>query len=179
MTTEDFSFPTEKIPSSTIDSPPLWRSPTASSSTADDRQEITSKEEEQLSTEVGKKLAGFNPIRSLSCTGRGRKRDGVEEGENEDLQEEKMDSLWEDFNEELWSCRSSRADSDMFSGDHHHHQMVELDRVDQALKLSKTRNNKPHSMVIVLKILKKLFLLQNHSPTHHHHNRKLKTSRPL
>ncbi|GMN60614.1 hypothetical protein TIFTF001_029718 [Ficus carica] len=174
MTTEDFSFPTENFPSSKIDSPPLWHSSPVSSG-VNSHQELTSKDDEKRSIRIGKKPANFNQRRSLSCVDHGRKmakRPGEKEGITD--QEEKMDLLWEDFNEEL--NLGSRVDSDKCSGDH---QMADFGCV-KGLKLSRTRNNNKPSMIIVLKMLKKLFLLENISPTnnHHHYHSKLKTSRP-
>lgn len=162
MTTEDFSFPTENVPSC-IESPPLWHSSPAASS-SDSHQEETAKELEEVRTER----------RRFSCIENGQKiakRDGNEEEEED--QEETMDLLWENFNEELSRSQSSlRANSEKFSGD----QIVAMGRVNQTLTFSRTKDKPP--MFMVLKVLRKLFMLHNHNSHHHHHHQhKLKTSR--
>ncbi|POO00237.1 hypothetical protein TorRG33x02_040150 [Trema orientale] len=164
MTTEDFSFPTGNFPSC-IESPPLWHSSPAASSTSDsDHQEEAPKLEEEEEVVV-------SAASDFSCIENGQKmvkRDGKEkqdedEDDEDDDEGEKMDLLWENFNEEGQSS-SSRADSDNFD-------RVKGGCVHQALKLSRTRN-KP-AMVMVLKILRKLFLLHH---SHHHHQNKLKSA---
>ncbi|PON58449.1 hypothetical protein PanWU01x14_166610 [Parasponia andersonii] len=170
MITEDFSFPTGNFPSC-IESPPLWHSSPAASSTDSDHQEETPKLEEEEEEEEEVVVSGAS---EFSCIENGQKmvkRDGKEkqdedEDDEDDDEGEKMDLLWENFNEEGQSS-SSRADSDNF-------ERVKGGCVHQALKLSRTRN-KP-AMVMVLKILRKLFLLHNSHHHHHHHQNKLKSS---
>ena len=164
MTTEDFRFPTENVPSF-IESPPLWHSSPAASGTDSDNEEETAKEEISTRRGATNKAVNFTERRRLSRIENGQKRDeNKEEDEDDDDRYETMDLLWENFEELSRSHSSSRADSDKSSGDG----MVEVCCV-QSLKLSRTRN-------MVLKVLRKLFLPHNNSHHHHHHN-KLKTRR--
>eukprot|EP00262_Sarcandra_glabra_P001463 TRINITY_DN1157_c3_g1_i1.p1 TRINITY_DN1157_c3_g1~~TRINITY_DN1157_c3_g1_i1.p1 ORF type:complete len:170 (+),score=32.25 TRINITY_DN1157_c3_g1_i1:152-661(+) len=78
--------------------------------------------------------------------------------DNKCLEEERMDMLWEDFNDELERSKAIGSESDTGSP-----QMAELCCV-QALKMSKSSSMLPHrrqSLLVVLKVLKKLFLLHN------------------
>ena len=148
-----------------MDSPPLWHSSPAASSgpaTREDR-ETTAKEGERKHSEIGQ-------IRSFSCIqtgGRKTAKRGEERGGDGDG-EERMDLLWENFNEDLARSRSSRFEND-------DRQIVEIGCNVQAVKKSRTsrngggHNNKP-AMVMVLKVLKKLFLTHSHSNSHHHHH---------
>lgn len=166
-TTEEFSFPTstDLYPYS-IDSPPLWRlSPAASPDVflhskgkqqeedcfpgsqradEDDHEERKSNSQEDHN---GWKLSDK----------------GVAEDE-----EEKMDILWEDFNEEELprSGSSSRCSEDMVAtgcgGGH-------------SLKLSKTNvdmfspSPRRAGMLVFMRVLRKLFLLHNsHRPSNSH-----------
>ncbi|XP_021647529.2 uncharacterized protein LOC110640513 [Hevea brasiliensis] len=127
MATEDFSFPTfTDTTSSAIDSPPLWRlSPVAS---PDSCHRITKTEEEEEEEEedsdqeedyqdcfpTQKPIKDSTQRKSFSWAERGGGAKLDDDGKDED-KEEKMDMLWEDFNDELLMKRirsSSRFDSD-------------------------------------------------------------------
>ncbi|XVF29980.1 hypothetical protein REPUB_Repub16aG0018000 [Reevesia pubescens] len=155
-TTEEFSFPTttDLYPCG-IDSPPLWRlSPAASPDVFLDRKakDCSTTEEEEEEVCFPGRPDEHEERKSFSYVEKGSKLSKKVVGEDE---EEKMDLLWEDFNEELPRSRSSSS-----SGDH----MVELG-CGQALKLSK--NNAPMfsprrtSMLVFMKALRRLFLLHN------------------
>ncbi|XP_004295067.1 PREDICTED: uncharacterized protein LOC101303684 [Fragaria vesca subsp. vesca] len=150
MTTEDFSFPAVHKSSSTrsIDFPPLWRpSP-------------CHEDEEDHSTPVEEDC---NQRKSFACV----------EGVDDDQiivgildQDEKMDMLWEDFNEELYPARSTT--SEYVSGN-----MLQLGCVGLgAFNLSKSNAATSGSaitnpgMVLIVRVLKRLFFLHNS----HHHN---------
>ncbi|KAJ7973943.1 Glutamate-1-semialdehyde 2,1-aminomutase 1 [Quillaja saponaria] len=158
MATEEFSFPAigETNPCS-IDSPPLWNlSPAASPNSyhieteKEEARKYSSDSKEDKEDCFAQKLNKYNQRHSFSCVENSLK------GLGGDDEEDKMDLLWEDFNEELSSTTGSATTSSR--------DMVELGCV-QALTMSKTSgagfsNRKPAGMVI-LKVLKKLFLLHN------------------
>ncbi|XWS23344.1 hypothetical protein CRYUN_Cryun28dG0005000 [Craigia yunnanensis] len=150
--TEDFSFPTTACG---IDSPPLWRlSPAASPDVFSDRKA------KECSTEEGEEEDCFpdgpdkrQERKGFSNLEKGSKLSKKVVDEDED-EEEKMDLLWEDFNEELPISRSSRSSGNM----------VELG-CGQTLKLSKNNgamfSPKRPGMLVFMRVLRKLFLLHN------------------
>ena len=145
-TTEEFSFPTTTLlyPCG-IDSPPLWR---LSPAVFLDRKAKECSTREVEEEEEGDKEDCF-PDRPDKHQERKMSKKVVNEDE-----EEKMDLLWEDFNEELPRSRSSSS-----SG-----YMVEL-RSAQALKLSKNNaamfSPRRPSMLVFMRVLRKLSLLHN------------------
>ncbi|KAJ7969707.1 Glutamate-1-semialdehyde 2,1-aminomutase 1 [Quillaja saponaria] len=155
MAAEEFSFPAigDSYPCS-IDSPPLWHlSPAASHNPYHCETEKNDSKGE--GKEVGEdcfsqQLITYNQRHSLSCVENGPKRLA------EDDEEDKMDLLWEDFNEELNSTTGSATSSSR--------EMVEVGCV-QTLTMSKTSgaglSKRKPGMVVILKVLKKLFLLHN------------------
>ncbi|XWS24833.1 hypothetical protein CRYUN_Cryun27aG0018900 [Craigia yunnanensis] len=160
MATEEFSFPTttDLYPCG-IHSPPLWRlSPAASPdvfldrkakecSTRDEKGEDGDEEEDCFPDRPDK----HQERKSFSYVEKGSKLSKKVVAEDE---EEKMDLLWDDFNEELPRSRSSRSSEDM----------VELGCA-QALKLSKSSaamfSPRRPGMLVFLRVLRKLFLLHN------------------
>ena len=154
-TTEEFSFPTTACG---IDSPPLWSlSPAASPDVFLDRKakECSTREEEEGEEEdcFPDGPDNHQERKSFSNLEKSSKLSGKVVDEDED-EEEKMDLLWEDFNEELPRRRSSR-----FSGD-----TVELG-CSQTLKLSKNNaamfSPRRPGMLVFMRVLRKLFLLHN------------------
>ncbi|OMO94557.1 hypothetical protein COLO4_16292 [Corchorus olitorius] len=140
MANEDFSFPTtaDLFPCG-IDSPPLWRlSPAASPDVFLDRKSKQEEEEDCfLDIVEDKDHDQDQERRSISYVERSKKVVAEEE-------EEKMDLLWEDFNEELATSGSSK----------------------EALKLSETNAasamfapRRPAGMLVFMRVLRKLFLL--------------------
>ncbi|VVA37914.1 PREDICTED: AT1G71910 [Prunus dulcis] len=167
MATQDFSFPTHKFPC-TIDSPPLWRLSPAASSKVDDQNHSEEEEEEEDDEE---EIVNINVKycdqrrKSFSYIERGTKMvEKDQESRDHDHGEEKMDMLWEDFNEELKSRSNTTSD---YSGGLSR-EMLHLGCV-KAFKLTKTNGDhalstrKP-SVVAVMKVLKRLFFLHN---SHH------------
>ncbi|OAY35211.1 hypothetical protein MANES_12G081400v8 [Manihot esculenta] len=139
VSAEDFSFPkiTNPLPQFSV-SPSLWH--VSSVVYPDDEREA----------------AGFADYKSSSC---------FESGELDE--EEKMDMLWEDFNEELQRV-SSLSNKNQLSDQRSlssagGHQDLQLCCV-QALNMSKPGSiyqPKKQSLVLVVKVLKKIFSLQN------------------
>nr|POE53076.1 hypothetical protein CFP56_59315 [Quercus suber] len=120
MATEDFSFPTigDKF-SCGIDSPPLWNlSPIASPNSRHEEPPKGSAKEEgnDLKDEKDycfwpKPIEYIRQRKSFSHVETGGKlviKDGKEDGDHE---EQKMDMLWENFNEELSKNSSSRSNT--------------------------------------------------------------------
>ncbi|KAK6257896.1 hypothetical protein QUC31_001355 [Theobroma cacao] len=152
--TEEFSFPTTAaLYPCGIDSPPLWRlSPAASPDVFLDRKakECSTREEEDCFPDRPEKK--HQERKSFSYVEKGSKVSSKKVAAEDE--EEKMDLLWEDFNEELPTSRSSRSSGDM----------VELGCA-QALKLSK--NNaamfppRRPGMLVFMRVLRKLFLVHN------------------
>ncbi|OAY58593.1 hypothetical protein MANES_02G191100v8 [Manihot esculenta] len=176
MATEDFSFPTfTDTTSSAIDSPPLWRlSPAASpdsSHTKAEEEDSDQEDDYQFCFPTHKPTQR----KSFSWVEHGGRAANLNDEEDK---EEKMDMLWEDFNEEL-SIKRSRSSSRFDSNHHHLHRTVNMGRVHQLQSLrssNKTssamvspRKNTPATstagFVVFMKVLKKLFLLHNsHQP---------------
>ncbi|XP_040998160.1 uncharacterized protein LOC121244204 [Juglans microcarpa x Juglans regia] len=172
-TDQDFSFPIigDNFPCS-IDSPPLWHlSPAASANSChEEEEEANSCHEEEEEEEEEEDCFAPKPIqnsqrRSFSYVkGGGKLMNGEKEDDDE---EEKMDMLWEDFNEELM-CRitscSSRSNA-YASSSRDNNNMVELGCVKAMAATPKNpgtalSTRKP-GMLVMMKVLKKLFLLQN------------------
>lgn len=155
MATEDFSFPVivNDFPCP-IDSPPLWHlSPAASPNSCQEEPAATrgkgNKEEDEEDCFASETTRNIQR-KSFSCV----------HGKEDDHEEEKMDMLWEDFNEEL--ARASNARTSASSS----RDRVELGCV-KGLITSKNNGagalstKKPGMVVIVKLVLKKLFLLQS------------------
>ncbi|XP_062020256.1 uncharacterized protein LOC133736682 [Rosa rugosa] len=150
MATDDFSFPTVHKSSSTsnIHFPPLWRPSPAAACTGDEEDHAA------LITSPVENIEGVDDDQIIVSSD---VRD----------QEEKMDMLWEDFNEELYPVRST-SDYSYASGE-----MLQLGCVGLgAFNLSKSNAARNSStitnpgVVVIVKLLKKLFFLHNS----HHHN---------
>ncbi|CAK9155492.1 unnamed protein product [Ilex paraguariensis] len=159
MATEDFSFPTiTDTPPRFIESPPLWRSPSLASHQVETRREASRADDHGENTFPVPKQISYSQRKSFSCIERGAR---IESSDDED---DKMDMLWEDFNEEFSRSCESGLESDISPG-----RMVELSCV-QALKLSKNGGHalarkRPPSLVVFMKVLKKFFLVHNsHRP---------------
>ncbi|TKY46147.1 hypothetical protein E2542_SST28183 [Spatholobus suberectus] len=148
MDTEEFSFPRiSDTCAHNIDSPPLWNlSPAASPNPYQGNKGGANKC-------FGAKIVAEARRKSFSNVENVRKRIGLEEGED------RMDLLWEDFNEELYSTTTGSATSSS-------REVVEF-RCAPALTVAKTNNgallptkNKP-GMVVIVKVMKKLFSINN------------------
>jgi hypothetical protein len=166
MATEDFSFPTtgDTFPPCSIDSPPLWRlSPAASpNSSHEEPPNGAAKGEDHRNDEEDCFATGqikCSQRKSFSSVEGCRRVANDDDDDDDDDEEDKMDMLWEDFNEEL-SRNSSTSRSNTSSS----RDIVELG-CGKALTASKTHGTtlttrKP-GMVVIMKVLKKLFLMQN------------------
>lgn len=176
MASEEFTFPiiSNDTSPATIDSPPLWHLSPASSP----EPYFHHRKEENK----------FLCIQRKSCSDipNPNSNQDEEEDQEEEEKDEKMDVLWEDFNEELYKAKSTNLEE--FS-----HDMVEMGCV-QALKLSSSSSskangvifssssstskngngNKAGNMLVFMKVLKKLFLLQHHHQQQQHHHRSIK-----
>ncbi|RDX80021.1 hypothetical protein CR513_39475, partial [Mucuna pruriens] len=148
MDTEEFSFPRiNDTCAHNIDSPPLWNlSPAASPNPYQGKK----KGENDC---FGAKLVAESQRKSFSYVENVRKRIGLEE------EEDRMDLLWEDFNEELYSTTTGSATSSS-------REVVEF-RCASALTVAKSNDgalfptrNKP-GMVLIVKVIKKLFSINN------------------
>ncbi|KAL6962039.1 hypothetical protein U1Q18_036994 [Sarracenia purpurea var. burkii] len=168
---DDFSFSTTAdISPCLIGSPPLWHRSTLST--------VSLREEPQ--TEAPKRDFGFEDenghfAAAKSINSRQRKsfsyieRGGGARATRDDGDEEeaeKMDVLWEDFNEEIWSTRRSGIEySDTSPG-----RAGDFGCVG-ALKFSRTGgggtvfSSKKRGVVVFMKVLKKVFLIQNSHPS--------------
>lgn len=154
---EDFSFPatTTDSPPRFIDSPPLWRcSPSpAPSPTAghEKREKLKGKE---VDDEEKFNLWSFQKFRARSI-------DKKNSNSHDEDEEEKMDMLWEDLNDEFSrSCGKMAQNSDTSSPGRE----VQINCV-KALKLSKANGHmlsgKKPSILVFIKVLKKVFLMHN------------------
>lgn len=148
MDTEEFSFPRiSDTCSHNIDSPPLWNlSPAASPNP----YQGSRRGENDC---FGAKLVAEVHRKSFSYVENRRGKNGFEE------EEDKMDLLWEDFNEQLYSTTTGSATSSS-------REVVEF-RCAQELTVAKTchngllpSKNKP-AMVVIVKVIKKLFSIHN------------------
>ncbi|KAK4784501.1 hypothetical protein SAY86_018869 [Trapa natans] len=129
MDGEDFSFPatTHSLPFS-IDSPPLWQGPSAASSAP------------TAAASVGKQ------------EGKGHQN---AKGRSLSLDEEKMDMLWEDFNEETWPPLALQRNNGKGS-----RKMVKMGGCGSIKGWSiSSDNSEKLGVVALLKILRKLFLI--------------------
>ncbi|XP_022932537.1 uncharacterized protein LOC111439032 [Cucurbita moschata] len=163
---DDFSFPTALEPYSRcgIDSPPLWRlSPTASPISY--RQKTAS----NRSFRDDQKSDRFASVRFSASLQRRRRfsSDAAMDGEEEEeeVAAEKMDVLWENFNEELSRSGRSRL---MKTAEMEEIEIVKARRRMAELNLSETSSavatrRKATGKTAFVKALKKLFLLHNKS----------------
>ena len=156
--TEEFSFPkvsTNPIPHFTI-SPSLWRV-----------SSLVYPDDNNLDEDNNVRDGGDGFCRN-SCAYLEEskiKRETTTDGARLESSEEKMDMLWEDFNEEIHTVdKKKEAKSKRLSrsrgldSQSEDLQMVEFCCL-QALKMSKT--SKRTNMVVVMKALKKFFFLRN------------------
>ncbi|KAL2335037.1 hypothetical protein Fmac_016250 [Flemingia macrophylla] len=148
METEEFTFPRiNDTCAHNIDSPPLWNlSPAAS---PNPYQGNKGGEDDCF----GAKLVAKPQRKSFSYVENCRRRIGLEG-------EERMDLLWEDFNEELYSPPTTGSATSSSREE------VEF-RCAPPLNVVKTNKgtllptrNKP-SMVVIVKVMKKLFSINN------------------
>ncbi|CAN4119547.1 unnamed protein product [Withania somnifera] len=157
---DDFSFPTiTNTPPRFLESPPLWRTTSVASShlqrkprndhsitASTKREDHDSKENLDMSPLISNKSNYINHRKSFSyIEGAAAMKRMIEDDEDEE--EEKMDMLWENLNEEK-SNQIKTCGKD-------HIKKVEYKCV-KSLNLSKA--SKRPGLVVLLKILKKVFL---------------------
>lgn len=137
MATEDFTFEfpitTTTPPPPSVDSPPWWY--------------VTSSSSGHEKKEANDENKGVEGSIKAESEGGGNISDGEEE--------EKMDLLWEGFNEEM-----SRNCGLVVESDVSRRRAVRLGR-GKAFKLGEADGGRRLSIVMFLKVLKKLFVLHN------------------
>ncbi|XP_050945546.1 uncharacterized protein LOC103500054 [Cucumis melo] len=165
---DDFSFPTALEPFNRcgVDSPPLWRlSPSASPISY--RQQISCDRNFRDTASDGE-ISNRFPSASFQR----RRRflsdaavNGEEEEEEEEAVAEKMDVLWENFNEELSRSRRSRL---MKTAELEENEIVKARQRMAELNLPETSGamatgRKATGKTAFVKVLKKLFLMHSSS----------------
>ncbi|KAK6775569.1 hypothetical protein RDI58_026570 [Solanum bulbocastanum] len=142
---DDFSFPTiTNTPPRFLESPPLWRTTSVASS----RLCKNPNHEENLdmfpliSNNINQRKS-FSHIEGVAAMKR------MIEDEDEDEEEEKMDMLWENLNEEMSNKIMTKTSCGKNT------KKVEYKCV-KSLNLSKA--SKRPSLVVLIKVLKKVFL---------------------
>ncbi|MED6132539.1 hypothetical protein PIB30_019865 [Stylosanthes scabra] len=159
MDTDEFSFPRiSDTHAHTIDSPPLWNLSPAASPNPYQRN----KGEEDEGDFFGAKLISQVQRKSFSSVENRRQQRTL----LDDEEEEKMDLLWEDFNEELMYSSTTTGSSATSSS----REVVEFRCAtptssrfsnNGALVPASKNMNRP-SMVVIVKVLKKIFSVNNY-----------------
>ncbi|XP_009616875.1 uncharacterized protein [Nicotiana tomentosiformis] len=173
---DDFSFPTiTDTPPCFIESPPLWRTTSIASGRLEKKprnDHITSTKKEvdhEEKFDMSPLISNYiNQRKSFSyIEGAAAMKRMIEDEQSHnhkeevEQEEEKMDMLWENFNEESNQIMTSCCEKDTKKGLISPGRMVEF-KCGQALSLSKA--SKRQSLVVLIKVLKKVFLLHA-SPT--------------
>ncbi|KAI4346405.1 hypothetical protein L6164_007302 [Bauhinia variegata] len=160
MATEDFSFPTiSDTHPYAIDSPPLWNlSPVGSPNPYQACSEGKRKKNRDKEDCFEGKFVTQSQRKSFSYIENRRRRFGEDEDDDED-DKDRMDMLWEDFNEELSSTTGSCTSSSR--------EAAELSYSSSLKVANKTNNgalvsskNRP-GLVMLVKVMQKLFTLGN------------------
>ncbi|CAA3012583.1 Hypothetical predicted protein [Olea europaea subsp. europaea] len=144
---EDFSFPAIDLPPQFVNSPPLWPYTISEASCSDNPKKIVENIENIHEGKFGFSApnnTNHNPRTNFSSV------------DSTNDEEEKMDMLWEDMNEKFPARTSGRSPA----------REVKISRV-RTLKLSKAK--KKPSMVVFLKVLKRIFVMNN---SRHHSTKK-------
>ncbi|XP_021748618.1 uncharacterized protein LOC110714417 [Chenopodium quinoa] len=168
MEIDEFTFPTTNPNNSPIDSPPLWRLSPAASPTRSSYE--AARKELKLNAKITEN-GNFYSRKSCSflegkCLTKRSKLGG--NNFNDEQDQEKMDMLWEDLNyEELFK---NKRDPRMieFHGNYPKgsNEVVQFGCVPTPFKLVRTstlkntKSNKKPSMLLLVKVLKRLFVLQ-------------------
>ncbi|XP_022972924.1 uncharacterized protein LOC111471431 [Cucurbita maxima] len=149
---DDFTFPTafDSFTRCSIDSPPLWRVSPAASPISDSNFRDTT-----AHTERADRFATVTFTSSLQR--RRLESDEEEEAAAAAAAAEKMDVLWENLNEDLSRNRRSRL---MKSAEIESVEIAELNPSETS-RSTATRRKKTTTGIV--KVLKKLFLMQNTS----------------
>lgn len=168
---DDFSFPTaiDAFSRCGIDSPPLWRlSPAASPISY--RQKTASDRNFRDTTGDAEKTDQFASVRFTASLQRRRRfsSDAAADGGEDEAAAEKMDVLWENFNEELSRSRRSKLKKSAEMESMEEIGIVKTRRRMAELNLSETSGavattRKATGKTAIVKVLKKLFLMHNNS----------------
>ncbi|MED6120811.1 hypothetical protein PIB30_024377 [Stylosanthes scabra] len=160
MNTDEFSFPRiSDTHAHTIDSPPLWNLSPAASPNPYQRNKG-----EDDGDFFGAKLISQVQRKSFSSVENRRQQRSFLD---DDEEEEKMDLLWEDFNEELMYSSTTGSSATSSS-----REVVEFrcatptssrfsNNNNGALVPASKNMNRP-SMVVIVKVLKKIFSVNNY-----------------
>ncbi|TMW93141.1 hypothetical protein EJD97_012114 [Solanum chilense] len=145
---DDFSFPTiTNTPPRFLESPPLWRTTLVASSHLQNNSDHDHEEKLDMSPLISNKSNYINQRKSFShIEGVLAMRRMIED---EDEEEEKMDMLWENLNEEMSNKIMTKTSCGKNT------KKVEYKCV-KSLNLSKA--SKRPSLVVLIKVLKKVFL---------------------
>ncbi|KAH0711802.1 hypothetical protein KY289_007761 [Solanum tuberosum] len=145
---DDFSFPTiTNTPPRFLESPPLWRTTSVASSRLQKNPNHDHEENLDMSPLISNKSNNINQRKSFShIEGVAAMKRMIED---EDEEEEKMDMLWENLNEEMSSKIMTKTSCGKNT------KKVEYKCV-KSLNLSKA--SKRPSLVVLIKVLKKVFL---------------------
>ncbi|XP_038899254.1 uncharacterized protein LOC120086596 [Benincasa hispida] len=164
---DDFSFPTALEPLSRcgIDSPPLWRLSPATSPISYRQQTSCDWNFRDTAADGGNSDRFPSGRFTASLQRRRFSSDAEEEEETAAAAAEKMDVLWENFNEELSRSRRSRL---MKTAEMEEIEIVKTRRRMTELNLSETSGTvtttrKATGKTAFVKVLKKLFLIHNNS----------------
>ncbi|KNA14695.1 hypothetical protein SOVF_104490 [Spinacia oleracea] len=165
MDLDEFTFPATHPTTTPIDSPPLWRLSPSASPTPSYLEATTGMKLNIKTSENGnfysRKSCSF--LEGKCLTKRSRLSGN---NEDDDQAQEKMDMLWEDLNyEELFK---SKRDSRLFEfHSKGSNEVMEFGCVPTPFKLVRTSTMKGGgskikrpSMVVLIKVLKRLFVLQ-------------------
>lgn len=151
MDVQDFCFPEATVSLAyLIDSPPLWQASFQPSSfSCHHEDKAVKKQEDEEEDGLGHSI-DQEPVIAELGPGKG--------GESLSLSEERMDMLWEDFNEELLSPLALQR-----NGSNSEKVKAGFGCV-KAWSISKANTEKP-GVVVLLKVLRRLFLIHsNHRP---------------
>ncbi|KAH0776044.1 hypothetical protein KY290_007455 [Solanum tuberosum] len=145
---DDFSFPTiTNTPPRFLESPPLWRTTSVASSRVQKSPNHDHEENLDMSSLISNKSNNINQRKSFShIEGVAAMKRMIED---EDEEEEKMDMLWENLNEEMSNKIMTKTSCGKNT------KKVEYKCV-KSLNLSKA--SKRPSLVVLIKVLKKVFL---------------------
>lgn len=147
MNTEEFTFPiitTNDVVHLNTVLPPLWRISSINSDSGADPDHQSGRRRRKIFSEITD-----NGARDEELTVVGKSEEA----------EEKMDILWEDFNEEL-SIQSSSAAASISEDDHNYNGEEEFETAQEFDDFIPT-STKKKNLELVVKMLKKVFLIQN------------------
>ncbi|XP_058217412.1 uncharacterized protein LOC131328487 [Rhododendron vialii] len=162
-TIDDFSFPTTTNPPPLfIGSPPLWRRTSSTPYPHKETQRKSPKEDDEGESSNSKEKSIYRKEReSLSYVEQSPK--AAQEGRGWRNGEEKMDLLWEDFNEELSRIQGSECKNSEVSPGHRAANQFACVQGKRLLKSGggTVCSGKRPGVVVFMKVLKRVFLLHS------------------